>query len=162
MVLSVAPIYNLLSSQNLLERAHIILLCPRSPKFTQTRARELEELSLEKPLVFICGHYEGIDERVRHFISEAISIGDYILSSGTLATAVLIESIVRLIPNVLNSESLESESFNTSETIEDLDFPVYAPPKNFLGYKVPQILLSGHHSKIASHREKSKDKYKNQ
>ncbi|CCE66740.1 tRNA (guanine(37)-N(1))-methyltransferase [Candidatus Mycoplasma haematominutum] len=158
MVLSIVPIYNLLSRYNLLKTAHIILLCPRSPKFTQSKARDLEKLSADKPLVFICGHYEGIDERIKHFISEAISIGDYILSSGTLAASVLVESIVRLIPSVIKTESLESESFNSTDSIEDLDFPVYAPPREFLGYKVPEVLFSGHHSKIEAHRKRESKK----
>ncbi|PYC99535.1 tRNA (guanine-N1)-methyltransferase [Microbacterium esteraromaticum] len=140
MVISIEPIYELLEKNKLLNNAHIILLCPRGNQLTQTRFRELEKLSSEASIVFLCGHYEGIDERISHFISERLSIGNYIISSGTLAASVILEGIVRLIPNVISEESLEFESFNHSESPTDLDFPCYAPPKNFLGYKIPEHL----------------------
>ncbi|WP_232500287.1 tRNA (guanine-N1)-methyltransferase [Mycoplasma suis] len=160
MVISVEPIYNILKANNLLENTHIILLCPRGEKLTQTKSRELERISETKNIVFICGHYEGIDERIRNFVSEAISIGDYIISSGTLAASIVLESVVRLVPDVISAESLLSESFNTIESDSDLDFPVYAPPKNFMGYKVPDVLFSGNQSKIKQFREESRIKKK--
>ncbi|AFN65182.1 tRNA (guanine-N(1)-)-methyltransferase [Mycoplasma wenyonii str. Massachusetts] len=140
MVISIEPIYRLLEKYKLLNNAHIILLCPRGQKLTQTRSRELEQLSSTTSIVFLCGHYEGIDERISHFISERLSIGDYIISSGTLAASVILEGIVRLIPGVISEESLVSESFNNIEDSSDFDFPCYAPPKNFLGYKIPENL----------------------
>ncbi|AGX89074.1 RNA methyltransferase [Mycoplasma parvum] len=158
MVISVAPIYDILEKHNLLNNSHIILLCPRGEKLTQTKARELEQISSSKAIVFICGHYEGIDERIRYFVSEVLSIGDYIISSGTLAASIILESVVRIIPSVISKESLLSESFNNSESEEDLDFPVYAPPKDFMGYKVPDILFSGNQTKINSFRKESKTK----
>ncbi|AHC40057.1 tRNA (guanine-N1)-methyltransferase [Mycoplasma ovis str. Michigan] len=158
MVISIEPIYKLLEQYKLLNNAHIILLCPRGEKFTQTRSRELEKISSKSTIVFLCGHYEGIDERIQHFISERISIGDYIISSGTLASAVVLEGIVRLIPNVISEESLESESFNNSETPDDFDFPCYAPPKNFLNLKIPENLVNLSKRKSTSQISKKKKK----
>ncbi|KMZ96312.1 tRNA (guanine-N1)-methyltransferase [Plasmodium vivax North Korean] len=153
MVLSLPPFYSLLSKYKLLKDAHIVLLCPRGKRLTQSKVRELEKISTSKTLVFLCGHYEGIDERIKEFISEDISIGEYILSSGTLASSILIDAIVRLIPGVISEESLLSESFNTLDTEEDLDFGVYAPPRDFMGHKVPEILYTGNHKKIKKFRK---------
>ncbi|AFO52096.1 tRNA (guanine-N(1)-)-methyltransferase [Candidatus Mycoplasma haematolamae str. Purdue] len=153
MVISVQPIYELLKEYDLLGKAHIVLLCPRGDKLTQTKSRELEKISESKPIVLICGHYEGIDERIKHFVSESLSIGDYIISSGTLAASIVLESVVRLVPNVISEESLVSESFNSEESSADLDFPVYTQPKEFLGLKVPEILLKGDHTQIQKFRD---------
>jgi tRNA (guanine37-N1)-methyltransferase len=108
------------------------------------------ELSLKQNLMILCGHYKGVDERVRqHFISREISIGDYVLSGGELAAAVLADSIIRLLPGVLNDEtSALSDSFQDGL----LAPPVYSRPADFRGWKVPEVLLSGHEGKIEAWR----------
>jgi tRNA (guanine37-N1)-methyltransferase len=109
-----------------------------------------EELSHEQHLIFLSGHYEGIDQRIRdHLIDQEISIGDYVLTNGTLAAAVVIDSLARFIPGVLGEEkSLTSESF----TGKLLDFPQYTRPAEFRGMSVPEVLLSGHHGEIEKWR----------
>ena len=104
------------------------------------------QLSLKKNLIILCGHYKGIDERIReHIITKEISIGDYVLTGGELPTAVLIDSILRLIPGVINNESTAlSDSFQDNL----LGHPNYSRPANFKGWKVPKILLSGNQKKI--------------
>ena len=109
------------------------------------------QLSLKNNLLLICGHYKGIDQRVRdHFITREISIGDYVLSGGELAAAVLVDAIGRLIPGVLNDEtSALTDSFQDNL----LAPPVYTRPEEFRGWKVPEILMSGNHAKIEQWRE---------
>ena len=125
----------------------IIYLTPDGEKFQQGLANAL---SLKKSLLFICGHYKGIDQRVRdHFITREISIGDYVLSGGELAAAVIVDAIGRLIPGVLNDEtSALFDSFQDNL----LAPPVYTRPEEFHGWKVPAVLLSGDHKKIAEWR----------
>jgi tRNA (guanine37-N1)-methyltransferase len=108
------------------------------------------ELSQEEDLIFLCGHYEGIDERVLEMIvTDNISIGDYILTGGELPAMVMIDAIARLVPGVLNNEA--SSEF---ETFKDnlLEYPQYTRPEVFMGRKVPEVLLSGHHAKIDTYR----------
>lgn len=121
----------------------IILLSPQGRRYDQTIARELSRE--ERRIVFLCGHYEGIDERVKIILSpEEISIGDYVLTGGELAALVLIDSAVRLIPGVVgDNASIEEESFNGI-----LDYPHYTRPFEFRGVQVPQVLLSGDHENI--------------
>lgn len=121
----------------------IIYLSPDGEKLTQSIANEL---SLKKNLVMLCGHYKGVDERVReHLITREISIGDYVLSGGELAAAVLSDSIIRLIPGVLSDEtSALSDSFQDGM----ISPPVFTRPADYNGWKVPDILLSGHQAKI--------------
>ncbi|GDX44138.1 tRNA (guanine-N(1)-)-methyltransferase [Bacteroidota bacterium] len=125
----------------------IIYLTPDGEKFQQGLANAL---SLKKSLLFICGHYKGIDQRVRdHFITREISIGDYVLSGGELAAAVIVDAIGRLIPGVLNDEtSALFDSFQDNL----LAPPVYTRPEEFHGWKVPAVLLSGDHKKIEEWR----------
>ncbi|MFN6319997.1 MAG: tRNA (guanosine(37)-N1)-methyltransferase TrmD [Bacteroidota bacterium] len=125
----------------------IIYLTPDGEKFQQGLANAL---SLKKSLLFICGHYKGIDHRVRdHFITREISIGDYVLSGGELAAAVIVDAIGRLIPGVLNDEtSALFDSFQDNL----LAPPVYTRPEEFHGWKVPAVLMSGDHKKIAEWR----------
>ncbi|MCX7832344.1 MAG: tRNA (guanosine(37)-N1)-methyltransferase TrmD [Actinobacteria bacterium] len=128
--------------------AEIILLTPRGKLFDQATAEELSKT--KKKLIFLCGRYEGIDERVAEYLStRQISIGDYVLSGGEPAALVIIDAIVRLIPGVVGDyESVEKESF--SENL--LEYPQYTRPENFMGYKVPKILLSGNHRLIDAYR----------
>ena len=122
--------------------ARSILLSPGGKSFNQKMAWEL---SREENLIFVCGRYEGVDERVLNFVDDAISIGDYVMAGGEIPAMVLIESISRLIPNVVGDESsLVEESFECNR----LEYPQYTKPREFRGFKVPDILLSGHHEKI--------------
>ncbi len=129
-------------------RPRIILLTPQGTRYTQKTA---EILSSESHLIFICGHYRGVDERiVDALVTDEISIGDYILTGGELAAAVVIDSVIRLLPEVLNnSDSSDGDSFSSGK----LDYPHYTRPEIFRGMKVPDILLSGHHERIESWRE---------
>jgi len=148
MVMMIEPLVNAVES---LQRStiydDIIYLTPDGETFNQPMANQF---SLRKNLLMICGHYKGIDQRFRdHFITREISIGDYVLSGGELAAAVLVDSIGRLIPGVLNDESSAlSDSFQDNL----LAPPVYTRPEEFRGWKVPDILLSGNHKKIEEWR----------
>ncbi|AWB46866.1 tRNA (guanosine(37)-N1)-methyltransferase TrmD [Paenibacillus sp. CAA11] len=127
----------------------IILMCPQGETFTQSKA---EELSAEEHLIFICGHYEGYDERIReHLVTDELSVGDYVLTGGELPAMVVIDSVVRLLPGVLGNEtSAVTDSFSTGL----LEYPHYTRPVEFRGWKVPDILLSGHHANVADWRRK--------
>ena len=127
----------------------IILMTPQGERFTQKKA---EELSKEEHLVFICGHYEGFDERVReHLATDELSIGDFVLTGGELASMVIVDSIVRLLPGVLGNETSHvSDSFSTGL----LEHPQYTRPADFRGLKVPDVLLSGNHANIEEWRKK--------
>jgi tRNA (guanine37-N1)-methyltransferase len=128
-------------------RMRIILLTPQGKTFNQDKAKEL---SHEKHLLFICGHYEGVDERVKEkLVTDEVSIGDYVLTGGELPAMVIIDSVVRLLPGVLNKkESFENDSFYQGL----LDYPHYTRPRRFRGKSVPAILLSGNHNRIRKWR----------
>ncbi|WP_018660040.1 tRNA (guanosine(37)-N1)-methyltransferase TrmD [Heyndrickxia acidiproducens] len=152
MVLKPQPIFDAvedLLQNNRGKKPRIILLCPQGETYSQKKA---EELSKEDHLVFICGHYEGYDERIReHLITDEISIGDYVLTGGELGAMVVIDSIVRLLPGVLGNEaSPVTDSFSTGL----LEHPQYTRPANFRGMKVPDVLLSGNHELIRKWRDK--------
>lgn len=130
------------------QKSTVILLTPRGKKFTQSIARRLSKGS---NLIFVCGRYEGYDERVTEFVDEQISIGDYVLTGGELPAMVVIDSIVRLIPGVLGGEkSAEIESFSDGNNVE---FAQYTRPENFRGMKVPKVLLNGNHAEIDKWRK---------
>ena len=130
------------------ERRRIILMSPQGKAFNQSLAREL---STEKNLVFICGHYEGIDERVKTLITDEISIGDYILTGGEIPALAIIDAVTRLVPGVLgSSQSLEEESFSDGL----LEYPQYTRPEVYRGLKVPDALLSGNHKEIELFRRR--------
>ena len=144
MVMMIEPLVNAIEAlQKNTVYDEIIFLTPDGETFNQSTANEL---SLKKNLLLICGHYKGIDQRVRdHFITKEISIGDYVLSGGELAAAVIVDAIGRLIPGVLNDEtSALTDSFQDNL----LAPPVYTRPVDFRSWKVPDILLSGNHAKI--------------
>lgn len=157
MILMCEPIYNALESIKTNE-SHIILLSPRGKVYNQNKANELKE---KKHIIIICGHYEGFDERIYDFADEIISIGDYILTGGEIPSMAIVDSVVRLLPGVINKESLINESFNDNL----LDYPVYTKPRNFKGKKVPEVLLSGNHKEIDEYRNKERiritKKYRN-
>lgn len=144
MVLMIEPIYNALMDIKT-DESHVILLSPSGVTFNQKKAKTLKKY---KHLILICGHYEGFDDRIKSFIDEEISIGDFILTGGELPAMMISDAIIRLIPGVINSESLENESFET----ELLDYPVYTKPRSFKGLDVPEVLLSGDHKKIDEYR----------
>ncbi|WP_067838908.1 tRNA (guanosine(37)-N1)-methyltransferase TrmD [Amphibacillus sediminis] len=152
MVLMPQPIFSAVEDikQNVSNSPRIILMCPQGERYTQKKA---EELAKEDHLIFICGHYEGYDERIReHLVTDEISIGDYVLTGGELGAMIVIDSVVRLLPNALgNQESAQQDSFSTGL----LEHPHYTRPANFRGYQVPDILRSGHHEKIAEWRHKT-------
>ncbi len=126
----------------------IILLTPQGRLFNQQIARELAQ---EQRITLLCGHYEGIDERVRqHLVTDELSIGDYVLTGGELAAMVVVDAVSRLIPGVLTNESTEEESHSTNL----LEYPQYTRPPEFRGWKVPDVLLSGNHAQIARWRRK--------
>ena len=129
------------------KKLSIILLTPQGRLFCQPVANELVQYDW---LMFICGHYEGVDERIRqHLVTDEISIGDYVLTGGELATMVVVDSVMRLLPGVLGSrESL----LNESHTGGLLEYPQYTRPEVFRGWDVPDILLSGNHGEIAEWR----------
>lgn len=130
-------------------KPHVILMCPRGTTLTQAKVKELAEKS---HLVFICGHYEGIDDRIReHIVDEEISIGDYVLTGGELPAMVVIDTVARLLPGVLGAEdAASSDSFYAGL----LEYPHYTRPREFNGWEVPEILLSGDHGKIERWRRK--------
>jgi len=142
-----------------------ILLSPQGQVFNQRKAEELSKL---EHLILISGHYEGFDERIReHLIDGEISIGNYVLTGGELPAMVVTDSIVRLIPGVLEKDAKEHESFQpTTYNLQPttfLDYPTYTRPANFKDWKVPEILLSGNHAKIDKWRnDKALDKTKKQ
>lgn len=153
MVLMVEPIYNAIQELNESHSARTILLTPQGKVFKQETA---EEFAKEDHLIFLAGHYEGIDERVReHLIDEEISIGDYVLTGGELPAMVVTDAIVRLVPGVLEKkEAVKIESFRKLKGKRVLEYPQYTRPKEFKGWEVPEVLLSGDHKKIEKWRNK--------
>jgi tRNA (guanine37-N1)-methyltransferase len=132
----------------------VVLMTPAGRPFSQAMA---QELARERHLVFICGHYEGVDERIsEQLVDDEISIGDYVLTNGVLPAAVVIDAIVRLLPGVVGGEgATEQESFTTGM----LEYPHYTRPPEYRGMKVPEVLMSGNHAEIARWRaEKAKER----
>lgn len=150
MVLTPQPIFDAVDSLTMNKEIvpRIVLMCPQGEPYTQQKAEELAE---EEHLIFICGHYEGYDERIRQeLVTDEISIGDYVLTGGELGAMVVVDSVVRLLPEVLgNQDSAPQDSFSTGL----LEHPHYTRPAEFRGMKVPEILLSGDHGKIETWRK---------
>lgn len=151
MVLKPEPIFNALESLQQTPETRVVLMCPQGEPFTQEKAQELSEA---EHLVFICGHYEGYDERIReHLVTDEISIGDYVLTGGELPAMTMTDAIVRLIPGVLgNQQSHEDDSFQDGL----LEFPQYTRPREYRGMNVPEVLLSGNHARIEAWRREQK------
>ena len=145
MIMMCEPVFNAVESIKT-EDSHVILLTPRGKTYNEKKAYELKN---KKHLIIICGHYEGFDERIYTLADELISIGDFILTGGELASMMITDSVVRLIDGVITSTSLEYESFNDNL----LDYPVYTKPRDFRGMVVPDVLVSGDHKKINEFRE---------
>ena len=145
MVLMCQPIFDAVDSLKK-KNSKVILLSPQGRKYNQKIAYDL---SKEKHLILICGHYEGFDERIKTIIDDEISIGDYVLTGGEVPAMVLADSVTRLIPGVIEEESHINDSFNNNL----LDYPTYTKPKNYKGLKVPDVLTSGDHKKIEEYRK---------
>ena len=147
MVLKVEPIFAAVEAIKGEEEVPVILLTPQGRLLCQ---EIVEQLAIYERIILICGHYEGVDERVREYLlSDEISIGDYVLSGGELAAMVLVDAVVRQLPGVLGSEaSLEQDSHTTGL----LQYPQYTRPQSFQGWEVPAVLVSGNHAQIAKWR----------
>lgn len=161
MIIKVEPIFEALQSLTARVKAKktkTILLSPAGKVFNQTKARELSRVN---HLIIICGHYEGVDERIRqHLVDEEISLGDFILTGGEIPAMAMVDSLIRLIPGVLEKkEAIQNESFSKlrikKSTIENLlEYPQYTRPAEFKGWQVPKILISGDHQKIKDWQKK--------
>ncbi|WP_090233233.1 tRNA (guanosine(37)-N1)-methyltransferase TrmD [Fictibacillus solisalsi] len=151
MVLTPQPLFDAVEdvTQKSDAKPRVVLLCPQGERYTQKKA---EELSKEKHLIFVCGHYEGYDERIReNLVTDEISIGDFVLTGGELGAMVIIDSVTRLLPGALgNEESSVRDSYSSGL----LEHPHYTRPADFRGMKVPDILLSGNHKHIEEWRTK--------
>jgi tRNA (guanine37-N1)-methyltransferase len=143
MIMKVEPlVHGLEQLRTAIPELHTILTCPQGHRFTQQRARELAG---KKALLFVCGRYGGIDDRVRAYVDEDVSIGDYVLTGGEFAALVMMDAIIRLVPGVLgNDSSADDDSFEGHL----LDAPQYTRPQVFRGQPVPEVLLSGNHQQI--------------
>ncbi|HBO97906.1 MAG TPA: tRNA (guanosine(37)-N1)-methyltransferase TrmD [Candidatus Omnitrophica bacterium] len=148
MVMTPQPFFDAIKKIKGDRKAKVLLMSPSGKRLTQKLARDLAK---QKNLILLCGHYEGVDERVRQkCVDESISIGDYVLTGGEIPAMVLIDCLTRLVPGVLGKEaSLEDESFEDGL----LEYPHYTRPANFRGTKVPDVLLSGHHLAISKWRK---------
>ncbi|KGP92839.1 tRNA (guanine-N1)-methyltransferase [Pontibacillus chungwhensis BH030062] len=151
MVLSPQPIFDAVDAikDKQGKKPRVILMCPQGEPHSQAKAEELAE---EDHLIFLCGHYEGYDERIReHVVTDEISIGDYVLTGGELGAMVVMDSVVRLLPGVLgNASSAPEDSFSNGL----LEHPHYTRPRDFRGMQVPEVLFSGNHAKIDEWRHK--------
>lgn len=172
MVMRIEPIFNALkgldraqNAKRKTQKSRVVLLSPRGRQFTQSLSGEYAKLD---SLTLICGRYEGVDQRVAdHLCDEELSIGPYVLSGGEVAAMVVIEAVSRLVPGVLgNPESLKEESFTpglpreapSGDEERSGEYPQYTKPEDFQGWKVPTVLLSGDHKKIAAWRRKQTKK----
>lgn len=133
-------------------KPHIVLLSPQGRRFTQLVA---EELAQKKRLILVAGHYEGFDERIRDYVDDQISIGDFVLTGGELPAAMVIDAVSRLVPNVLTAGSAHEESHSLANDNGErvLEYPHYTKPEEFDDKKVPSVLLSGNHAEIAKWRQ---------
>ncbi|MBU0477719.1 tRNA (guanosine(37)-N1)-methyltransferase TrmD [bacterium] len=153
MVMKPEPVYKAVDhikkeSKIGIENTSVILTCPQGERFDQDMANELKE---KHTLIFICGRYEGVDERIRNLVNREVSIGDYVLTGGELPAMVIIDTIARLIPGVLgNQDSIKTDSFFGPF----LGYPQYTRPPVFRGLRVPKVLLSGNHNQIELWRKK--------
>ncbi len=144
MVLAVQPIYDCLNAIKT-DDSKVILLTPDGKTFNEEEAFKLKEF---KHIILICGHYEGFDERIRSLVDMEISIGDFVLTGGEIPAMAITDSVVRLIPGVIDEESFLNDSFNNNL----LDYPTYTKPREFMGMKVPDVLVNGNHEEIRKYR----------
>ena len=148
MLMTPQPIYDALTSIENYKNAHKVYMSPRGRVLTQA---VVKEYSSYEHLIILCGHYEGVDQRIIDLlIDEELSIGDYVLTGGELPAMVVVDSVARYLPNVLgNSASVEEESFSNGY----LEYPQYTRPAEFMGLKVPDVLISGHHANVERWRK---------
>ncbi|HSA30931.1 MAG TPA: tRNA (guanosine(37)-N1)-methyltransferase TrmD [Candidatus Omnitrophota bacterium] len=148
MVMMPEPLFKAVKAVKGRRKAKVLLMCAAGKPFTQTVAKQLAK---EKNIILICGHYEGVDERVRQaLVDESISVGDYVLTGGELPAMIVVDAVSRLLPGVLGKQqSIESESFEDGL----LEYPQYTRPADFKGMKVPEVLLSGNHRQINGWRQ---------
>jgi len=132
---------------NTTDSSHIVMMTPQGERYSQKKAEELKKYD---ELVILCGHYEGFDERIRSFVDEEISIGDFVLTGGEIPAMVISDSVIRLLDNAIKEESHEDDSFS----IGLLEYPQYTRPIDFEGNLVPEVLLSGNHKNIQKFRKK--------
>jgi len=150
MVLMPQPIFDAVGSLKE-KNSWVILMTPQGIKYDQSKAYELTK---HEHIIIICGHYEGFDERILSIVDEEISIGDYVLTGGEIPSMVVIDSVIRLLDGVIQSDSHENDSFKDNL----LDYPVYTKPNDFRGMVVPEVLLSGHHANIEAWRREEQIK----
>lgn len=148
LIMQCQPIIDALKSIDGSEKIRKILLSPSGATYDQKKAKLFA--SSKQDLILICGHYEGVDARLEHYVEECISIGDYIVTGGEIGAMAIIDSVVRLLDGAIASESIEEESFDN----DVLEYPQFAEPYNFEGYKIPDILYSGNHQAIKKWRRK--------
>ena len=155
MLLMVEPLWNaVMHAKSIDPTAKVLIMTPRGTRWKQSIAQEYSEA--DHGYIFICGRYEGYDERIMELVDQEVSVGDYVLTGGELPAMTIIDSIVRLIPGVLGGEqSAIIESFSDGETLE---FPQYTRPEEWQGMKVPSVLLSGHHGEVAKWRAENSKK----
>ncbi|HPO05833.1 MAG TPA: tRNA (guanosine(37)-N1)-methyltransferase TrmD [Candidatus Gracilibacteria bacterium] len=156
MVISCPPLFSALEAltQNRLRPYRIVYLSPRGRRWTQFRAEKVAQKDWD--LILICGHYEGIDQRViDYWVDQEVSIGDYVLTGGELGAAVLIDSISRLLPGVLGKDESSAEESFSKSLDRKREYPHYTRPADFRGMKVPEILLSGHDANIQKWRKEN-------
>lgn len=150
MVMKIEPLARTLKSIRRKKRSRVFLLSAKGKRFTQQRAQSLSEQYDQ--IIFVCGRYEGVDERIQHYIDEEISIGDFVLTGGELGAMVIVDAVSRLLPGVLgHEESATEESHSQPGYIE---YPHYTRPEEYDGHHVPKTLLSGDHAKIEEWRKK--------
>jgi len=150
MVLKIEPIVGAIRSltQHAPQKPHVVLLSPKGRTFDQAKA---EQLARYERLALVCGHYEGVDQRIAdHYVDEEVSVGDYVLTGGEVAALVVLDAVTRLVPGVLgNADSLKQESFCDGL----IEYPQYTRPEEFEGHCVPEVLLSGNHLRIEHWRK---------
>lgn len=153
MLMTPQPIYDAITSIEGYEEAYKIYMSPRGSVFNQNKVKSLAKYD---HIILLCGHYEGVDQRIIDmFIDEEISIGDYVLTGGELPAMVVVDAVSRFIPGVLgNHESVNDESFSNGL----LEYPQYTRPAEFMGMKVPEVLISGHHQKVEEWRKQESEK----
>ncbi len=143
------PISRSRSFQDDNKKTKVVLMTASGKPFKQAVAKEFAALD---HLILICGHYEGIDDRIKHFIDEEVSIGDFVLTGGELATMVITDAVTRLLPGAITDGATEDESFSLGDDHPLLEYPHYTKPQVYEGFAVPEILLSGNHPKVAMWR----------
>jgi len=155
MLLMIEPLWNAVMHAKMLDpSARVVLMTPKGMRWKQSTAKQWS--NTDGGYIFICGRYEGYDDRILKLVDEQVSVGDYVLTGGELPAMTIIDSIVRLIPGVLGgAKSALIESFSDGETLE---FPQYTRPEEFNGIRVPDVLLSGHHGEIAKWRKQQSKK----